>query len=103
MLFCFHFVRTKLSLTRWSADWKSATVLYEQAGMCSVHFVQLSTYTSNGIVLIGKLLIFAAANAFSVAKDYEKAKEAFEKASKGQEMISSYPNFICLLHSIMYV
>uniref|UniRef100_A0A803QDE3 Gamma-soluble NSF attachment protein n=1 Tax=Cannabis sativa TaxID=3483 RepID=A0A803QDE3_CANSA len=52
--------RTKLSLTRWSADWKSATVLYEQA-----------------------------ANAFRVAKDYEKAKEAFEKASKGQEMISS--------------
>jgi tetratricopeptide (TPR) repeat protein len=51
---------TKLSLTRWSADWKSATVLYEQA-----------------------------ANAFRVAKDYEKAKEAFEKASKGQEMISS--------------
>ncbi|KAK6263622.1 hypothetical protein SCA6_019056 [Theobroma cacao] len=23
---------TKPSLTRWSADWKSATVLYEQAG-----------------------------------------------------------------------
>ncbi|KAL5578228.1 hypothetical protein UlMin_019927 [Ulmus minor] len=51
---------TKLSLTRWSADWKSATVLYEQA-----------------------------ANAFRVAKDNEKAKEAFEKASKGQEMLSS--------------
>ncbi|KAF3450175.1 hypothetical protein FNV43_RR06255 [Rhamnella rubrinervis] len=51
---------TKLSLTRWSADWKSATVLYEQA-----------------------------ANAYRIAKNYEKAKEAFEKASKGQEMISS--------------
>ncbi|XP_024022820.1 gamma-soluble NSF attachment protein [Morus notabilis] len=51
---------TKLSLTRWSADWKSATVLYEQA-----------------------------ANAFRVARQYENAKEAFEKASKGQEMISS--------------
>ncbi|KAF4391015.1 hypothetical protein F8388_024847 [Cannabis sativa] len=57
---------TKLSLTRWSADWKSATVLYEQA-----------------------VSVIAAANAFRVAKDYEKAKEAFEKASKGQEMISS--------------
>ncbi|XP_044479408.1 gamma-soluble NSF attachment protein-like [Mangifera indica] len=51
---------TKLSLTRWSADWKSATQLYEQA-----------------------------ANGYRVAKDYEKAKIAFEKASKGQEMLSS--------------
>ncbi|XP_021888207.1 gamma-soluble NSF attachment protein isoform X2 [Carica papaya] len=51
---------TKLSLTRWSADWKTATVLYEQA-----------------------------ANGFRVSKTYEKAKVAFEKASKGQEMLSS--------------
>ncbi|XP_031262391.1 gamma-soluble NSF attachment protein [Pistacia vera] len=51
---------TKLSLTRWSADWKSATQLYEQA-----------------------------ANGYRVAKDYEKANIAFEKASKGQEMLSS--------------
>ncbi|WRX25815.1 hypothetical protein QQP08_018302 [Theobroma cacao] len=53
---------TKLSLTRWSADWKNATVLYEQA-----------------------------ANGFRVARNYEKAKLAFEKASQGQEMLSSYP------------
>lgn len=51
---------TKLSFTRWSTDWKSATGLYEQA-----------------------------ANGFRLAKNYEKAKEAFEKASKGQEMLSS--------------
>ncbi|GAV57259.1 hypothetical protein CFOL_v3_00797 [Cephalotus follicularis] len=51
---------TKLSLTRWSADWKSATLLYEQA-----------------------------ANGYRAAKDIEKAKEAFEKASKGQEILSS--------------
>ncbi|KAL4309739.1 hypothetical protein GQ457_01G046200 [Hibiscus cannabinus] len=51
---------TKLSLTRWSADWKSATPLYEQA-----------------------------ANGFRVSKDYENAKLSFEKASKGQEMLSS--------------
>lgn len=51
---------TKLTLTRWSADWKNATALYEQA-----------------------------ANGFRVAKDYERAKEAYEKASKGQEMLSS--------------
>ncbi|GLT67482.1 hypothetical protein SLA2020_397880 [Shorea laevis] len=50
----------KLSLTRRSADWKSATQLYEQA-----------------------------ANGFRLVKDYEKAKVAFEKASKGQEMIAS--------------
>ena len=31
-LLAYGFCRTKLSLTRWSADWKSATVLYEQAG-----------------------------------------------------------------------
>ncbi|PKU63427.1 Gamma-soluble NSF attachment protein [Dendrobium catenatum] len=48
---------TKLSFTRWSADWKTATALFEQAGW--------------------------------MRKDNEKAKEAFEKASKGQEMISS--------------
>uniref|UniRef100_A0A6N2KLG8 Gamma-soluble NSF attachment protein n=1 Tax=Salix viminalis TaxID=40686 RepID=A0A6N2KLG8_SALVM len=52
---------TKLSLTRWSADWRNATLLYEEA-----------------------------ANLFRVAKKNEKAKEAFEKASKGQEMLSSY-------------
>ncbi|PPS07640.1 hypothetical protein GOBAR_AA13013 [Gossypium barbadense] len=51
---------TTLSLTRWSADWESATRLYEQA-----------------------------ANGFRVSKDYENAKSAFEKASKGREMLSS--------------
>ncbi|XP_077253279.1 gamma-soluble NSF attachment protein [Tasmannia lanceolata] len=51
---------TKLSLTRWSADWKSATILYEKAAL-----------------------------AFRLAKDNEKAMLAFEKASKGQEMLSS--------------
>ncbi|KAK7814148.1 gamma-soluble NSF attachment protein-like [Quercus suber] len=51
---------TKLSLTRWSADWKSATQLYEQAAI-----------------------------GYRVAKNHEKAKIAFEKASKGQEMLSS--------------
>ncbi|XP_027904949.1 gamma-soluble NSF attachment protein isoform X1 [Vigna unguiculata] len=51
---------TTLSLTRWNADWKSATALYEQA-----------------------------ANGFRVARNHEKAKIAFEKASKGQEMLSS--------------
>ncbi|KAL8512807.1 hypothetical protein ACS0TY_019078 [Phlomoides rotata] len=51
---------TKLSLTRWNADWRNATVLYEQAG-----------------------------NAYRLSKNYEKAKEAFEKASQGQEMLSS--------------
>ncbi|XP_020103669.1 gamma-soluble NSF attachment protein [Ananas comosus] len=51
---------TKLSFTRWNADWKTATSLYEQAAV-----------------------------AYRFRKDNEKAKEAFEKASKGQEMISS--------------
>jgi len=36
---------------------------------------------------------FVVANLFRVAKKNEKAKEAFEKASKGQEMLSSYPCF----------
>lgn len=40
--------------------------------------------------------------AYRVSKDYENAKEAFEKASKGQEMISSYPHFN-RLWSILYV
>ncbi|KAK1369154.1 Gamma-soluble NSF attachment protein [Heracleum sosnowskyi] len=51
---------TKLSMTRWSADWQGATTLYEQAAI-----------------------------GFRLAKKYEKAKVAFEKASKGQEMLSS--------------
>lgn len=34
---------------------------------------------------------FMAAVGFRLAKKYEKAKVAFEKASKGQEMLSSYP------------
>lgn len=51
---------TKLSLTRWSADWRSATNLYAQAAI-----------------------------GFRLVNDYAKAKEAFEKASKGQEMLSS--------------
>ncbi|CAM0902846.1 unnamed protein product [Alopecurus aequalis] len=51
---------TKLSFTRWNADWKSATALYEQAAI-----------------------------GYRFRKDNEKAKDAFEKASKGQEMISS--------------
>ncbi|RYR09213.1 hypothetical protein Ahy_B05g077354 isoform B [Arachis hypogaea] len=41
-------------------NWSSATSLYEQA-----------------------------ANRFSVAKDYERSKAAYEKASKGQEMLAS--------------
>ena len=36
---------------------------------------------------------FVVANLFRVAKKNEKAKEAFEKASKGQEMLSSYSCF----------
>ncbi|KAI4303644.1 hypothetical protein MLD38_039249 [Melastoma candidum] len=51
---------TKLTLTRWNADWRGATDLYEQAAV-----------------------------AYRRANDYEKAKIAFEKASKGQEMLSS--------------
>ncbi|KAK4440292.1 Gamma-soluble NSF attachment protein [Sesamum alatum] len=51
---------TKLSMTRWNADWKNATVLYEQAAI-----------------------------AYRLARKHDKAKEAFEKASKGQEMLSS--------------
>uniref|UniRef100_A0A7N0V8M1 Gamma-soluble NSF attachment protein n=1 Tax=Kalanchoe fedtschenkoi TaxID=63787 RepID=A0A7N0V8M1_KALFE len=51
---------TKLSMTRWSADWRQATELYEQAAI-----------------------------SFRRAKNNESAKEAFEKASKGQEMLAS--------------
>lgn len=80
--------RTRLSLTRWNADWKSATLLYEQAG----------TYVLRNfkpIMLDGDLFldtVSVVANGFRIAKDYEKAKDALEKASKGQELISSYPH-----------
>ncbi|GMH01405.1 hypothetical protein Nepgr_003244 [Nepenthes gracilis] len=59
---------TKLSFTRWNADWKSATLLYEQA-----------------------------AKGFRDTKNHEKAKLAFEKASKGQEILSSYPDSVWTL------
>ncbi|KAI3881159.1 hypothetical protein MKW92_023398 [Papaver armeniacum] len=51
---------TKLTLTRWSADWENATQLYEQAAV-----------------------------GFKLSKDNQNAKIAYEKASKGQEMLSS--------------
>jgi len=35
-----------------------------------------------------------SANGFRVGRNYEKAKIAYEKASKGQEMLSSYPYII---------
>lgn len=41
----------------------------------------------------------AVANGFRLTKDYERAKEAYEKASKGQEMLSSYPYFLLLQSS----
>ncbi|KAG6393882.1 hypothetical protein SASPL_144456 [Salvia splendens] len=53
-------LQDKLSLTRWNADWRNATALYEQAG-----------------------------NAYRLARKFEQAKEAFEKASKGHEMLAS--------------
>lgn len=35
-----------------------------------------------------------AGNAYRLARKYDKAKDAFEKASKGQEMLASYVFFI---------
>ncbi|KAL9257024.1 Gamma-soluble NSF attachment protein-like protein [Drosera capensis] len=51
---------TTLGFTRWKADWRKATPMYEQAAL-----------------------------GFRNAKNHEKAKLAFEKASQGQEMLSS--------------
>ncbi|KAG6513843.1 hypothetical protein ZIOFF_024180 [Zingiber officinale] len=55
----FFYCRTNLSFIRWNADWKNATALYEQDAV-----------------------------GYRFRKENEKAKEAFEKASKGQELIS---------------
>ncbi|XLU81148.1 hypothetical protein S245_004568 [Arachis hypogaea] len=52
--------RSRSNISSLAADWSSATSLYEQA-----------------------------ANRFRVAKDYERSKAAYEKASKGQEMLAS--------------
>eukprot|EP00249_Psilotum_nudum_P016350 c25778_g1_i1 orf=133-1035(+) len=51
---------TKLSFTRWSADWSAATPLYEQAAL-----------------------------EFKLSKVVDKAKEAYERAAAGQERLSS--------------
>ncbi|KAL5716216.1 hypothetical protein ACHQM5_017938 [Ranunculus cassubicifolius] len=51
---------TKLSLTRWKADWRAATVLYETAAI-----------------------------EYRTARDNVNAKIALEKASKGHEMLQS--------------
>ncbi|MCO5552098.1 hypothetical protein L7F22_005608 [Adiantum nelumboides] len=53
--------QTKLSFFKWSTDWSSATALYEQAAI-----------------------------AFKLAKQLEKAKDAYERAAEGQERLSSY-------------
>lgn len=48
----------------------------------------------------------ALANGFRVAKNIEQAKIAFEKASQGQEMLSSYPrNFLViqLMHLLLFI
>ena len=45
---------------------------------------------------ISEIHFFFEAIAYRLRKDNEKAKDAFEKASKGQEMISSYPLEISL-------
>lgn len=54
---------TKISLTRWSADWLAATELYEQAAV-----------------------------QFKLAKQYEKAKECYDRAATGQERLQSQWN-----------
>ncbi|MCO5608160.1 hypothetical protein L7F22_062366 [Adiantum nelumboides] len=51
---------TKLSFFKWSTDWSSATALYEQAAI-----------------------------AFKLAKQLDKAKDAYERAAEGQERLSS--------------
>jgi hypothetical protein len=86
-------IRTKLSLTRWSADWRTATQLYEQAGMNSklqIHVQSQIQFVVYEFYIFVFVFVFLAIG-FRVAKDYEKAKSAFEKASQGQEMLSSYP------------
>lgn len=45
---------------------------------------------------ISEIHFFFKAISYRFRKDNEKAKDAFEKASKGQEMISSYPSEIYL-------
>ena len=82
-------IRTKLSLTRWSADWRTATQLYEQAGMNSK--LQIHVQSQIQFVVYEFYIFVFLAIGFRVAKDYEKAKSAFEKASQGQGVLSSYP------------
>lgn len=42
-------------------------------------------------------LFLYVANGLKIAKDYERAKIAYEKASKGHEMLSSYPSLPCFI------
>jgi hypothetical protein len=51
---------------------------------------------------ISEIRFSLKAIAYRFRKDNEKAKDAFEKASKGQEMISSYPVEISLQFSFFY-
>lgn len=64
------------------------------------HFCQILDFVgwkSHFVIQLNLLnSYYAVANGFRLAKDYEKAKLAFEKASKGQEMLSSYPYSIWL-------
>lgn len=60
--------------------------------VCANYSVPKWYFGEKDKLLVNLLNLYSvAANGFRVAKDYENAKIAYEKASKGQEMLSSYP------------
>ena len=86
--------RTQLCLIRWSADRRTATQLFEQAGMntkLQIHVQSQIQFVVYEFYIFFFFFFFFLAIGFRDAKDYEKAKSAFEKASQGQGVLSSYP------------
>lgn len=63
--------------------------------VCANYSVPKWYFGEKDKLLVNLLNLYSvAANGFRVAKDYENAKIAYEKASKRQEMLSSYPYMI---------
>lgn len=86
MVLCLFFLRTKLTLTRWSSDWKGATVLYEQAGRCA-YLAVIGTAGEEldsevGMSMISFTLVFLQLMALDFPKTMRRQKKHLRKLPK---------------------
>lgn len=66
-----------------------------------LYYYSIQTHKNSCFWFLPFLLLWYIAIGYRVAKNHEKAKIAFEKASKGQEMLSSYPLLVLSISFLM--